>query len=391
MPPPVRVVFIDHVARVSGAEIEVVRIIEAAAGDLEATVLLAEHGPLEARLQAAGASVDVVPLSERTRGMKRRDIRAGTALGSAAVDVVHYGRRLSRRLRELRPDVVSVVSLKAGIYGSLAARLARVPPVWHLHDQISPGHISAQAVRPLRLFIATVPAAVVAPARAPLESIGKVRPGVRTAVIPNPVPLPPQPVEIRPVLQRVGMVGRLAPWKGQHVFLRAFAKAFPEASTTATIVGAAMFGEDAYAEELHALAKQLGIAQRVEFRGFRDDVQAELERLDLLVHASTLTEPFGTAIFEGMAAGLPVIAANSGGPSEYIRHGKDALLHTPGDVEGLAAAMHLAAGDHRLRLMLADAGRRRVEQFSPEAVAAAWIRFYRELAPSRSRWSAASP
>jgi glycosyltransferase involved in cell wall biosynthesis len=382
LPLPLRVAFIDHAARISGAEIELVRLVEAAE-DIEATVLLAEHGPLEARLFAVGASVEVLSLNERTRAMKRRDVRAGTGLAHAAVDVANYGRRLSRRLRELSPDVVSLVSLKAGIYGSLAARLAGIPAVWHLHDQISSDHISSQAVLPLRLFIATVPTAVVAPARAPLAAIGRMRPGMRTAVIPVPVPLPPRPVEISPAVRRVGMVGRLAPWKGQHVFLRAFAEAFPSGTTTASIVGAAMFGEHAYAEELRTLAEQLGIAERVEFRGFRNDVQAELERLDLFVHASTATEPFGAAVFEGMAAGLPVVAARGGGPSEYIRHGEHGLLHTPGDVEGLAAAMRLVAGDQRMRLRLADAGRRRVAQFSPEVVAAAWTHFYRELVAER--------
>src|SRR5580765_7356985 len=139
MPAPLRVVFIDHAARISGAEIEVLRFVEAA-DDVEATVLLAEEGPFEARLTEAGASVEVLPLPERTRGMKRSDVRAGTGLALAALDIARYTQRVSRRLRELRPDVVSIISLKAGVYGTLAARLARIPSVWHLHDQITAGH-----------------------------------------------------------------------------------------------------------------------------------------------------------------------------------------------------------------------------------------------------------
>ena len=44
-----------------------------------------------------------------------------------------------------------------------------------------------------------------------------------------------------------GIVGRLSPWKGQDVFLRAFAKAFPDGDTQAVVIGSAMFGEDDYA------------------------------------------------------------------------------------------------------------------------------------------------
>jgi glycosyltransferase involved in cell wall biosynthesis len=378
MPAPLRVVFVDHAARVSGAEIEVLRFIEAA-DDVAATVLLAEHGPMEARLTEAGAAVEVLPLTERTRGLKRDDIRAGTGVARAAVDVALYSRRLSQRLRQSRPDVVSMISLKAGVYGALAARLARIPSVWHLHDDISAGHLAAQAVFPMRLFVASVPSAVVAPSRAPLATLGRVRPGMRTAVIALPIPMPPQSLTIRPFVRRVGMLGRLAPWKGQHVFLQAFAEAFPEGETTAVIIGGAMFGEDEYADGLHALVNRLGISERVEFRGFRSDIDAELERLDLLVHASTLLDPFATVVFEGMAAGLPVIAAATGGVAEHIRHGHEGLLHRPGDVEGLTDLLRLAGEDHELRLRLATAGRRKAAQFSPETIAATWVRFYRAL------------
>jgi glycosyltransferase involved in cell wall biosynthesis len=372
MATPLRVTFVCHSARVSGAELEVLRFVETAEG-VEATVILAERGPMEQRLSAAGASVEVLPLPERTRAMKRADVRAGPG-------VARHSSALSRRLRDIAPDIVSVVSLKAGVYGTLAARLARVPSVWHLHDQLDRSHLAAQAVRPLRLFVATVPSAIVAPSRAPLAALGRLRPGIRTAVIPVPVPMPPEPLPIRPSVRRVGMVGRLAPWKGQHVFLRAFAEAFPSDETIAVVIGAAMFDEDAYADELHALARQLGIAERVEFRGFRSDIEAELERLDLLVHASTLVEPFGNAAFEGLAAGLPVIAADSVGPGEYIRHGRDGLPHQPGNVEELAAAMRSLASDGDLRARLAAAGRATAAQFAPAAATASLVRFYRSVA-----------
>ena len=139
----------------------------------------------------------------------------------------------------------------------------------------------------------------------------------------------------------VGMVGRLAPWKGQHVFLEAFARAFGEGDARAIVVGSAMFGsaETRYAAALHELATSLGIADRVEFRGFRDDVWAELADMDMLVHASITPEPFGQVIVEAMHAGLPVIAASGGGPSEIVTDGVDGLLYPPGDVDGLCAAL----------------------------------------------------
>lgn len=350
-----------------------------AAEDLDVIVLLAEDGPLVGALADAGARVEVMPLDERARSMKRTEIRPGVSQAFAAIDIARYVFRLRRRLVELNPDVISAISLKAGTYGTPAARLARIPLVWHLHDQLTSNYIASTAVLPMRAIVATLPSAVIAPSTATLEMVKWFRPGMRTAVIPHPIPIPAHAVTIRPRVERVGILGRLAPWKGQHVFLRAFAEAFPESSVRAVVIGTALFGEESYASELERLASELRIAGRVDFLGFRRDVEAELEQLDMLVHASILTEPLGTAVFEGMAVGLPVIAAASGGPAEYIVHGSTGLLHTPGDVHELAEMLRRAAADRDLRARLGAAGRERVREFAPEAIVRAWLEVYRDL------------
>ena len=139
------------------------------------------------------------------------------------------------------------------------------------------------------------------------------------------------------------MVGRIAPWKGQHVFLAAFAEAFPGGGAEAVIVGSALFGEEAYGKELGRLVNDLGIVGRVRFSGFSDDVWEELSQLDVLVHASTVPEPFGQVVLEGMAAGLPVVAARAGGPAELITDGIDGLLFTPGQSDELATTLRALA------------------------------------------------
>jgi glycosyltransferase involved in cell wall biosynthesis len=383
MPDPLRVAFLTHVARFSGAEIEMLRVIEAAEG-LTATVVLAEDGPIVSALAAAGARVEVLPLSERARGLKRTEVRAGARQSAAAIDVARYIRQLRSRLIAIKPHVVSAVSLKAGAYGGPAARLAGLPFVWHLHDQLASDYLAPQAVLPMRALVATLPNAVIAPSRATLDSVGWFRPRLRTAVIPHPIPIPPQPAEIRPVVKRVGIVGRLAPWKGQDVFLRAFAQAFAQSEVRAVLIGAALFGEEDYAADLRGLASELGITDQVDFRGFQRDVVAELEQLDLLVHASVTPEPFGMSIFEGMAMGLPVVGAAAGGPGEYIEHRTTGLLYPPGAVSELAQMMSLAATDHDLRRRLGSAGRARVREFAPEVVVERWFDVYREVIGRRA-------
>jgi glycosyltransferase involved in cell wall biosynthesis len=172
------------------------------------------------------------------------------------------------------------------------------------------------------------------------------------------------------------MVGRIAPWKGQHVFLTAFAEAFPDGGAEAVIVGSTLFGEEAYEQELGRLAKDLGIVRGVRFSGFSDDVWEELTKLDVLVHASTVPEPFGQVVLEGMAAGLPVVAARAGGPAELITDGIDGMLFTPGQSDELATTLRVLAEDPLRRQELGQNARQRASSMTVEASAAAVLELY---------------
>jgi glycosyltransferase involved in cell wall biosynthesis len=214
-----------------------------------------------------------------------------------------------------------------------------------------------------------LPTAVIANSRTTLATLG--RAGADGVDISSPLGFPPfeSGTPSEPGRLRVGIIGRLDPWKGQHIFLDAFAKAFPGDEAQAAIVGAKLFGDDRYELELERQAVALGLEGRVAFRGFRDDIQDELRNLDVLVHASTLPEPFGQVVVEGMAAGLAVIAADAGGPAEVVTDGVDGLLCPPGDVDALAAALRRLAADPAFRHQLGSAARLRAHDFTPARIA----------------------
>jgi glycosyltransferase involved in cell wall biosynthesis len=113
--------------------------------------------------------------------------------------------------------------------------------------------------------------------------------------------------------------------------------------------------------------------------GFCDDIGAELGELDVLVHASLITEGFGLVVVEGMAAGLAVVAARAGGPTEIITDGQDGLLYPPGDVHALAAAVRRLAADEPMRTRLGEAARRRARDFTPEVIAPQVLALYRTV------------
>ena len=93
---------------------------------------------------------------------------------------------------------------------------------------------------------------------------------------------------------------------------------------------------------------QLGVAERVLFAGFVDDIPSLLTDTDVVVHASVIPEPFGQVVLEGMAAGLPVVAAAAGGPLELIAHDVNGLLVPPGDRDALADQLRRLALDRAL-------------------------------------------
>jgi glycosyltransferase involved in cell wall biosynthesis len=379
--PRPRVVFLDHVARMSGGEIALLRLLGALRDRVDAYVILGEEGPLADRLRELGIPVDVLPLDPGVRDVRRTVVTPTQLSPRVLVRVLRDTWRLRARIRAIRPDLVHTNSLKSALYGGLAGRLAHVPVIWHIRDRVADDYMPRSAVRLVRIASRILPSAVVCNSRTTLETLPA---RLHAHVLYNPIV--PDAVERPAAFERrgaagitIGVAGRLAPWKGQHVFLEAFARAFPDSTTRARIIGSAMFGEDAYAEGLVAQAERLGIADRVDFRGFRDDIWSELAELDLLVHCSTSPEPFGQVVVEGMASGVPVIAAAAGGPTEVIQDEVSGVLVEANDPAALAHALRRLADDPVLRARLGSAGQEASREFTPERTAERLVQLYGQL------------
>jgi glycosyltransferase involved in cell wall biosynthesis len=104
---------------------------------------------------------------------------------------------------------------------------------------------------------------------------------------------------------------------------------------------------------------ELGLQETVQFIGFIDDPAGFLANLDLFM-LSSVTEGFSIATIQAMAAGLPVLVTQSGGPQEIVAHGVNGWMVPPGDSDSLAAAVARLAADPALRTSLAEAGKEHV-------------------------------
>ena len=374
-----RVVYLDHVAQLSGGEIALLRLLPHLY-DVEPHVILAEDGPFADRLVQAGISVEVLPMREKARSLRKERVTATTLPLGVIASTVAYTIRLVIHLRRLRPDLVHTNSLKSGIYGCVASRLAGLPAVWHVRDRIADDYLPRHAVHLVRLLTRRLPSFVITNSHATMDTLDpSVAPVVVYSVLPEVLVAPPASATPERDEMVIGMIGRLAPWKGQDLFLRAFADAFPGDGARCALIGSSMFGEYDYEAELRALVRELGLEDRVEFRGFKNDVWSELRRMDILVHASVTPEPFGQVVLEGFAAGVPVVAANAGGPAEIIQHGVNGWLYPMGDRAALAGALTDLAGNPALRLRFTEAGSVAVAEYHPDAVVERLQAVYRSV------------
>jgi len=380
-----RVLYLDHVARLSGGEIALLRLLPHL-GQTNAHVILGEDGPLAERLTQQGISVEVLPISPSARDLRKDTLGARGTAPAALFHTLAYTLRLALRMRRLKPDVVHTNSLKSGVYGAIAARLAGVPVVWHLRDRIAEDYLPRPAVLLVRMLIRRLADGVIANSPATLETVAPSRHNRVRRVIGDSIELSPLTAAGDGSPGAVfGMLGRIAPWKGQDLFLRAFAAAFPTGEERAVLVGTPMFGEEDFEQELKRLADELGLGARVEFRGFRENIWRELAGFDIFVHASIIPEPFGQVVLEGMAAGLAVIAPDEGGPASVVEDGRTGLLFASRSEDSLAAAMRALREDPARRARLGAAARLALGAYHPDVIAAQLERVYVELAGGRRR------
>lgn len=159
-------------------------------------------------------------------------------------------------------------------------------------------------------------------------------------------------------------LGRLHRNKGFDVFIAAISRL----SGVHGVIAGAGPEEDA----LRALAARAGIAGRVHFLGWREDVANLLAAADVFVCASR-SEPLGNMVLDAFSAARPVVASMADGPMELITSGRNGILVPIDSAIALAAGIEGILDDTPRAQAMAQAGRAMYDaQFTEAAVLAAW-------------------
>jgi glycosyltransferase involved in cell wall biosynthesis len=341
--------------------------------------LNAEPSPLVAQLRAAG--VPVHPLQ----------CREGVHLGA--------GLRLARFAWSIDADIIHCYNPRPMLYGGLAARILGIgatvgflsafaclvpdrsysflpqPLATASRRNVCRNRLAAAAMRFIVVVSPSLGRRFFAYNKVPLDKLRVIpygaEPGAVAAIAADRVSALRTELGFRSDDVVIGSVGRLVEQKDYPTQLQAFALAAAHVPGLRMVIA----GDGPLRSMLERLAGELGIADRLRFLGHRHDVPALLRSVDIFALASKF-EPYGVALLEAQAAGLPIVATAVNEIPEIIADGRSGVLTPPGDAAALAAQFVTLANDRDGRLRLGAAARMDAERHDLESAVTAYEHLY---------------
>lgn len=371
-----RILFLDHVDRLGGAEVSLLKTVQYMHHPCFAPhVALPADGPLAEALRQVGATVHLVPF-HRFRGHNEQEF-------------METIRRLAGIIRAHHLDLVHANGLATIQYAANLAPPTGLPVVAHIRDILPAAYIQEYWPRlnleMVDVFIA-ISQAVQKSCRAYLPDAADIRvlynavdldefhPNREAKGVKEELGIPAG----RPV---VGTVGRMddRSKRFEDVVRAAAIVVARRPDVTFLVVGDAMFMPADYSREIRELAAGLGLDEAIIFTGYRSDVSALMAAMDIFVTASA-REPFGRVILEAMASAKPVIAPAAGGIPEIVTAGQTGILVPPYAPQEMATAiLYLLDHPETSRQMGNAARRRAADVFNMSHYVAALEDIYREL------------
>ena len=309
---------------------------------------------------------------------------------SGSIATVRYLQDLRAVVSSCAPDVVHSNGIKMHLLGALA-KPAGTALVWHFHDYPSGRPVTARLVRALQHrcdSVVAVSDSVAADIRAHVGRSMDVRTMWNSVDLERFTPEGPRldldalsglPA-LSPDVPRIGLVATFARWKGHIVFLDMLRALAHTHTFRAYVIGGPVYETHASQlsmDELRAAVAERGLTDLVGLTGFVEDTPGALRALDVVVHASTLPEPFGLVIAEAMATARAVVISDAGGVAEIVSAGHTGLSYSCGSVEQLTSQVRRVLDDPMLRVRLGHAAHAAaVEQFNPTRVAEQMLGVY---------------
>jgi glycosyltransferase involved in cell wall biosynthesis len=383
-----RVLYLNPSGQLGGAETSLLNLLSGLrshAPEFRPFVVATEQGPFLSRCDQLGIPHQVLGLPARLERFGDSSVDAAKAsrlvemarLFRCTRDFNAYSKAMGTLLVREKPDVIHTNGFKMHVIGAWvngSSRVKRRPAlVGHIHDYVSTRPLAGKLLKAgsgrFSSFIANS-RSVAGDVRTFLGSkrvstvynaidLASFHPEGSITDLDAHCGLEPAP----PGTVRIGLVATFAKWKGHLTFLRALARLSEKTRVRAYVIGGPIYrtaSSQFSRGELEAEVSRLGLAGRVGFTGFLDDVPSAMRALDIVVHASTKPEPFGMTIIEAMACGRPVIVSNLGGAQELFVDCVSGFGHVAGDERDLARVIDQLGSNAALRFDVAKQAREHV-------------------------------
>jgi glycosyltransferase involved in cell wall biosynthesis len=363
-----KILYVSHSGVIAGAEVCLLTLL----GRLdrqrfEPVVIVPWSGPLRAEIEKLGVTTHVVGVEWWIRGQADG--------GSFPMKIFDAVEAIGKVLEREQPQIVHTNS-SVVMAGALAASVAGIPHVWHVHEILSE-HPRLSSIFPLPLIYAmmsTLSDRIIAVSEAVKRPLTTVIDPSRIATIHNGVDATRLAVgesgSLRGELSLpddaivAATIGWLVAEKGHDNLLRAAAFARERgARIHYLIVGDGTLEAEA---ELRRAIVRLGLEDAIHFLGPRNDIGRILQGIDFLIVPSR-AESFSLVAVEAMAVGRPVITTDCGGPSEIVVDGETGFIVPVDDSERLGGRILDLSSDVSLRAEMGTNGFARfAERFRAE-------------------------
>ena len=296
-------------------------------------------------------------------------------------------RRIAQLIKAEEYSLVHAHTPRSVLVGSLAAKWADVPLVYHVHsptgnDSTRRLHnwvnakLESWSLRHVERLIAVSPSL-----KRLMEEQGFA--AEKVVYVPNGVPTIDLPARERPAGRwTLGIAALFRPRKGIEVLIESLA-ALKSNDLDVHLRAVGPFETPEYEQEVMQLVDRLGVGDAITWTGFTQDIAAELQQMDLFVLPSLFGEGLPMVVLEAMAAGLPVVASHVEGVPEAIRHREDGLLVEPGSVSQLSLGIEELITSEELdyQTICASAKQRHQLCFSDRSMAENLARVYDQILP----------
>jgi glycosyltransferase involved in cell wall biosynthesis len=373
----VEILFVENAPGFGGSLTGILHLVDALPGWIHPT-LVCGFDPRPFTDIPQRLRVEVVPIDMSKTNREANDSFVGALYRFARYNTWPWARQVERIARKYGASIIHANNILTGNFGAAVAgwRLG-IPVIAHQKGYEHPGKLTHWIIdrRWYAHHVATSHSIAdhLLDLRVPAERI--------TMIYDAIVPPNPEPARCANEIPVIGMHSVLRESKGQDIFLRAVARVAQRGVGPFRVsIAGGPPRPSPYPDQLRDLAKELGIADRVEFTGHLRDPFTFLAGVDLSVHASIEPEPFGRVAAESMLMGVPVIAAAGSGAAEYVEQANAGYSTPPRDVDALADAIASLVADAPRRQELGQRGRDyALSAFAPATIAEQLVSLYEDL------------